>query len=401
MDKTLRILVIVCTLAIIFAMPACTNDAQNKVDHLSWKWVSNSHRAGALLNQVYFYNSDGLLTATDIETKDSIVLCSEIGCEHTNEACPAKLSIMTKIFVWGEHIYCIDGNRYGMHLYRRNFAGDGLMRVCSLGTKYMEDQKNVEIEQCVLAGNVLYYKGHVEGQVLDEKSGTYTVQRVMDYIGRIDLKTGREDIIFEEEISNSLERITLCAAQEECVMIFHWNGTSVPVDEPSYSIESKKSPVELKYWHKAANTLTSIFQKKLEDCTEIKVIDNGKVYYKTMVNTETKDPGLTYSYDLNTGKETLVDHGAMLWYLGGGYALRKEERTQIWTVFNLHSGEELPNEIQELLLITNISDQGVVLERLLIEDDTNQVKERICCFITYESLADGLQEADLQYMYTF
>ena len=75
-------------------------------------------------------------------------------------------------------------------------------------------------------------------------------------------------------------------------------------------------------------------------------------------------------------------------------------------VYNMSTGQKLPNTLEDPsgMQVVNISSKGVVV-RAFYEKNTDEnglsTGEMRFFYITHDSLSNGLQETDLQYIYTF
>ena len=89
---------------------------------------------------------------------------------------------------------------------------------------------------------------------------------------------------------------------------------------------------------------------------------------------------------------------ASLRYIGAGYAFQLEPEKEIWQLRSLPENKTLPNALsKDSLLVTTASDRGFILKRT-VEEKTGFLQSY--SYVTFEALADGLQEMDLMTFYS-
>ena len=375
-------------------MPANT---PTEIDKMDWVWASNEN--GAFSDVGYYYlTSEGFLYFLDTENALSVCLCSKVGCLHDKEEdpfkreeCEAKLSgagSITPVFYWDGGLFYVEADAYGTHLYRRNADGSGMTKVSTLGSQYTKEQKSVELFSFAIADGCLYYDAEVDSVVQDE-TGAGVVQRELCYIGRVNLQTGKDETLF----SDANNYLMLCAAASDAVLILSKGQPDLPVDDPGYAEALLNESAELLFWNGANGEPAQVFQKTIRQCSNITLVADGYVFYKGSA----KESIATYRYDLRTGAEEKVSDSAIR-HINGRYALRMDN-AGIWKVYDLQAKAFLPNDFSgDSLSIGTVSEDGFILLHGIREG--NFIKERIYCYVTFVSLEDGLQEADLMPFYT-
>ena len=213
----------------------------------------------------------------------------------------------------------------------------------------------------------------------------------MDYIGRIDLETGKEETVLEEKIEKEYESLILYGACSNGVVFGHMEGIDAEYGDPGFYDAVNQMQISLKRWDGKTGKVTTLFQESSKKCPGIQMIDKGKMFM-----TVPGEAGVdTYIYDLNTQKQTFAFKGSA-WHWGGGYALRPDDSNNTWHLYDLHNDKILSYELADQCLFPEqLSEQGVVVWM----DSETEETERSFYYIAYESLTDGLQKADMLFLF--
>jgi hypothetical protein len=214
---------------------------------------------------------------------------------------------------------------------------------------------------------------------------------VLDYIGRIDLRTGKEEILIEDR-DNTLD---LHAVKNDA-LVFSAHG--IPdadiQDLDAYREQLKNLPSVFKRWDAQTGQVSTLFEKY--NCV-VKGVYNDKLYYNGRAN----DILNQYTYDLNTGEDALFLDQERMWFWGGGYARCKDSVVnEDWYILELKSGKKLPIDIEGSLGFQCGSNQGCILQQSVKPADGGPTEHRVC-YVPYTALADGLQDEDLMHVYTW
>lgn len=416
MKKTKRVLALILALLMVWGLSACgetppvttepntTGDTPHSVVTAipgdNQAWVYSFLRQGAFSSQGYYYCTvEGLVYFFDFSSGISVALCSKAGCLHGEEPdnrkrenCEAHFSRMSApMAFWEDHLYYVDSTPYGISLFRRNAIGQELTEMGKLGKEYTEAQKTVEIAYSASTGNWLYYLAEVEGIVFDEDTNTTTFVPELDYIGRVDLNTGKEEILFRQPIINRLDALTLCAAREDGALFLCRSG-AIEGEELTTQEAMQQTTNSLKFWDGETGTVSTVLENSHPNFSSVPMVDGGKLYYATGSNDH-------HIYDLNTGGQELLCEDKTLYHLGGGYGMTLNAETKVWSLHDLQTGKILPYEAKKGWIM-NMSDDGIILRASYSAADTGSTGKSDYYYFTYESLADGLQNADLVKVYT-
>ena len=222
------------------------------------------------------------------------------------------------------------------------------------------------------------------------EDGVDTTKLVLQGIGRINLSTGKDEILLEEKTEKENDtKLWLTAVRGDGLLINYWSGLAVDRNDPDYHQALANAKSSLYYWNIEAGEKTTIFEKTIQKCPGISMVSGGKVYYKTHGSMKAEDQGYVYCYDLNTGKEEIVCERYSNWMLGGGYVQCYDLATKEYSIYDMCSGKVLPYELDSSIQVLNIADNGFVIN-----------KEMVYYFVPQEVLKDGLQEADLLPLYS-
>lgn len=382
------------------ATDGATGDTSSAGDS-NQKWVWADKYEGTFSEQGYYYRQNLFLHYLDTTSGVTTALCTKAGCLHDQESCEAYLSGVSFALggscFWDGSLYYVDQGAYSLDLYRSNATGTEREAIGEVGAKYTGNQKSVTPKKYALADGFWYYCAKVDSVVWDEESGMWTNEQELNYIGRIDLRTGKEEILIEDR-ENTL---TLCAAQEKAFLFTIQGVPEADIRDDSYREQLKALPISLRFWDGETGQVSTLFQKIGRECGGVDMVSGGKVYYSVAI--EGSDGAYTvdrYAYDLTTGEDTLFVKGETMWYWGGGYARRWDTQSKGWYLFELESGQKMPIDIKKgNISLKSTTQRGCIfLWSILPEDASN--KEGRYCYVAYESLADGLQEADLMIFYT-
>ena len=384
---------IVMVLLLLGSLAACgEKPAVSSDDHSDWVWVRDLPSWGALSDTGYYYARASILHYFDFAANTSVVLCSQAGCPHKGEICDAYMVAQDRrqMYFANDRLYYID--LFDLTLYSRNAIGMDLKKTGTIGTKYIKEQKAVKIGRCAVAGEYLYYEADVTAKITDEE-GVVTTKLERACIGRIHLSTGKDEILIEQMYDKQQgQKLILCAARANGVLLNRWEGMeAMDLQDPAYIETSNKIPVTLEHWNGETGESTVLFRKTIKECSGIKMVSGGKVYYKSADGHEA-GAGLGYSYDLRTGKEETACPHRVRWYLGGSYVQCTDPEAEKTFIYDMATGQELSYELDGTQSVCSVSDKGYILQ--LTTDE-----EILYYYVAKDSLADGLQEADLQFIY--
>lgn len=378
----------------------CGLSACNKQTDIGSEWVWAYNQRGAFSDKgYYFLTSGGFLRFVDTTSGVSVCLCSKAGCLHDqepdhrkSESCEARLigsTMITPLFFCNDNLYYILRAQYGSHLYRRDATGANLETVATLGEKYIEDQRDVTVYAYAVADGFLYYSADVDGSVRTGDGGNM-VQWISNYLGRLDLQTGKEEILLDK----SDVHITLCAAKGN-EALFHTAGIpDAAYDDPNYRQLRLKMPATLQHWDGTKGQVRTLFEKTVQEFPGVNIVDNDRLYYTSSLESASG----VYTYDLHTNKLEAVQLDSLR-HMGNGYALRWDTDKEQWHLYDLNTKKERPNVLKDKgFVVMTISNEGFAIKRA-VEDD-NGGNQQIYSYVKYVSLADGLQEQDLMDFYS-
>ena len=394
MKTVKRIFTCLLLFCLLCGLSACSKRTDTGSD---WVWAYNQR--GAFSDKGYYFLASGFLRFVDTTSGVSVCLCSKAGCLHDqepdprkSESCEARLigsSMITPLFFCNDNLYYILRDQYGSHLYRRDATGANLETVATLGEKYIEDQRDVTVYAYAVADGFLYYSADVDGSVRTGDGGNM-VQWISNYLGRLDLQTGKEEILLDK----SDVYITLCAVKGN-EALFHTAGIpDAAYDDPNYRRLRLEMPATLQHWDGTNGQVRTLLEKTVQEFPGVNIVDNDKLYYTSSLESASG----VYTYDLHTNKLEAVQLDGLR-HMGNGYALSWDADKEQWRLYDLNTKKELFNALNnEGFVVMTISNEGVVIKRTV--EDHNAGDQQIYSYIKYASLADGLQEQDLMDFYS-
>ncbi len=388
-------------LLLCLGLTAC---GKNPSGNQETAWVGAARYQGAFSDQGYYYMKDGILSYLDISTGNTTVLCTKAGCPHKDEFCEAHTFSYLDYNAggtcfWNGSLYFVELTSEATNLVRCNATGTDRTVMGTLGAKYTQDKKQITTQNFALSENFWYYHAEVKGSVWDEKAQRFTTKRVLDYIGRIDLRTGKEEILVEDQ-ENTL---ALYAAKNDAAVFSTHGIPDVDIsDRENYREQLYKLPFIFKRWDGQTGQISTLFEKGSNGSAGIQALTLRGVYKDKLYYSVSVDGNLNqYTYNLNTGEDALFAAQTNMFFWGGGYArCRDFVSGGDWYILELESGKKLPIDPEGNLLFECGSDRGCILQ-LSADPPDGGPKEHRVCYVPYTALTDGLQETDLTPVYTW
>ena len=291
-------------------------------------------------------------------------------------------------------MYYINFGKNGLNLFRSDVTWTEHVELGSLGTQYIENKQSITATNYALTEDYWYYSAEVKGSVWDEDALQWTSKLMLSYISRIDLRTGKEEIVVEEQ-GNMLE---LFAAQNDAVLFSTQGTPDAEIGDPAYQEQLAKFPILLKRWDGETGQITTLFEKYSSECGKIIGFYGGKIYYAVHESTTQFNQ---HTFDISTGEDKLFleQKGVFLW--PGGYGrLVNSKPNEGKYLLDLRSGKKLPIDIEGTPSFECGAEHGCILRCPVTPADGGPTEHRVC-YVPYTALSDGLQEADLMQIYTY
>lgn len=376
-----------------------TNNDQRTHDHNLWIFGGTLSIPFTDTGLYHWYQ--GYLCYADINEGTSVFLCSKPDCLHyhsddrdARETCEAHIEsaiYLTPLYFWNDHIYYICTDSYGTQLYRRNAIGGDEIQVGSLGSKYTQQQQTVRIFRHVRVDQFIYYNAIVSASVLTEDF-VYTSKDVANYIGRVNLETGTEEILLEKTDLT----LTLLAAQSGAVLYGTEGIGELDILDPNAATERLSQPTTLEILDVETGNTRTLLTKTYEQFSQVTMVSEGKVYFMPANKVGQRRPA-TFVYDLNTSEETLLTTDSLK-HINGKFALRLNPDTEIWDVMNLQTGATMPIDVEGSIFVEDVGPEGVLFDVFVRLDDGTNIN--YYQYATFDSLEDGIQPSDLTTLYT-
>ena len=393
--KLRKITTFVLTLLLLFALAACEKKPDvSKDNHLDWTYIQSSGNLGAVTEDGCYYIYMGLLYYTDFVTEKSAVLCARPGCAHKandiDNPCDAEMPLdgMYMFFENDTLYYMGDENV----LYSRDATGGSLKEWGMLAKKYVEEGKGVFVYPLALCNGYLYYEAYIIEPEDIIGGGMSTADATSRCIGRYNIAQKKDEVVILLEDMAYFESVTLYAARENGLIYLYSEGLDPEqnwekVDAKERLEAQKKMPVHIKHLNTATGETTVLFTTTYVECKNVHTLEDGKIYYG--------GGNGTIRYDLSTGKvETFYKGEFSSSYYGKGYWLRTkllDAKTAEYHIYDMNTGKKLPYELEGNFTVTNKSAYGLVMLDFVTG---------IYSFVSFDSLADGLQEEDLKLLYS-
>ena len=392
---TRKIVALLLIALLLFSLPACKEEPQNT--HLDWVSIPSSAALGTALSESgCYYNLNGLLHYVDLAIGTSVILCQKPGCKHEHGlegAAQCDADIRSSWMVFGnDTLYYVDRNT----LYSRNATGGEMRELGVLAKKLVEEGISVDVFPLAVSNGYLYYEGTIN-EIKQSASGGTSSTSSGSCFGRFNLAQRKDELLVVLEQERYDEGIKVFAVRENGILYKYEEGLDPGQDwletETKKRTEAlRKMFVQIKQLDLTTGETTVLHTTTYSECKSVLALENGKIIYNKPSN------GIEHvisSYDLNTGKvETVYKGEFSSSYYGKGYWQRYkllDAKTAEYHIYDMNTGKTLPYELEGNFTVTNKSEYGLVMLDFVTG---------IRSYVSLESLADGLQESDLKFLYS-
>ena len=334
----------------------------------------------------------------DLSNGVSVFLCSKVGCPHVSkdgkkvDDCEAAFGSNNEpFFVRNGGIYYTeswrgDGCEY---LCYRDSTGQAARDIAVLGEPYVNKEHSLSIYNYILAGDLMYYEVSV-GKRIFTGPNEATVQDALCAIMRVDLSSGKQEVLFELPAEWSFSFI---AAREDAVLLKGMRQpTELDFSAEDFRDQLVKLPTCILQWTEADGKVTSLMTSTIEKLSSVDKFHDGIIYCIGYYDQ-------TYStLDLSTGKTAETALPSCI-FLGEKYILYYEDNS--FRIMDIQKGEDIPLEIENAgFNVSDVGSEGVILEKFYYKEGTDpdaimkDTDRTVTCYVRFDSLSDGLQEED-------
>ena len=401
--KLKKITALLLALLLVSALTACeTKPDTSQNSHLDWVYFQSTGNMGAITENGYYYKHDGLLKYYDFATGKSAILCAKPGCDHvydpwSEDTCDADITLANSEMLFeNDTLYYLGHKNI---LCSRDATGGSLKELGTLANKLIEEGKFVYARLMALCNGYVYYEGTI--QQMEQNSSGGTTSTTSGYcIGRFNIAQRKDEILVLLEDADLSEGIDLYAARENGVIYLYEEGIGPVQDWENADVQKRleakrKMPVHIKHLNLATGETTTILTATGAELSSISNVENGKLFYKKRLNVGDSTCEV-HSYDLATGKDAVVFTDVNPSTLGKGYWLCTkwlDAKTAEYRFLDMNTRKTLPFELSGHFGTMARSAHGMVMYY------NNHSTLDGYYFLSYDSLADGLQEADLKLVY--
>ena len=392
---TRKIVALLLIAVLMLSLPACKENVQNT--HLDWLYIPSSAATGALTEDGYYYARNSILNYADLATGTSVVLCQKPGCKHEYglegaAKCDAEVRAQFMVFS-NDTLYYVDRGT----LYSRNATGGDLKELGTLAKELIEKGISVDVFPKAVYNGYLYYEGTIK-EIKQTASGGTSSTSAGSCFGRFNLALRKDELLVVLEQERYDEGIKVFAVRENGILYKYEEGLDPGQDwletETKKRTEARnKMSVQIKHLDLTTGETTVLLTTTYSECKAVLDLENGKIIYNKPSN---GDECEISSYDLNTGKvETVYKGEFSLSHYGQGYWLGTkwldaQGKTAERHIYDMNTEKTLPYELEGNFTVTNKSEYGLVMLDFVTG---------IRSYVSLESLADGLQEEDLKFLY--
>ena len=379
--STISFLLVLCVAFLLFG---CAER------HNSTGWVSRTGWYGSMSDTGYYYTTDyGILSYVDFKSSINVSLCQKIGCAHDDtETCEAILD-SDRVLLWQDHLYYLDDNQYGTHLYRRDATGQSLATIGTLCADITEKERNISVDvvDTLIADGYLYYYASISKGIQTEEGTNYT--GTQDVIRCMDLSNGKETTIVESTDS----RLELFGVQGKNVLYSSLRLPEGLTDENATELLENTTTKLIRKNMKTGEE-KQLFEKRRSEYGSSIAFDGGKLYYLYYEG----DERCNVVYDVDSSKETRLSAG-WLSVISNRYALVRD-RDFNYVLLDVENDIRLPVSLDNArLAVQCASSLGVILNRTDRTTEEGVGKFRRMAFVPLVALEDGIQESDLIVFY--
>lgn len=363
-------------------------------DGSSWV-MTRFYSTSALSDEGYYFPVDDILYFADTSNGIAVCLCSKPGCLHEKgspqeqDLCDAKLNgTNLPMFFWNDHFFFLGNDEYGLHVYRRNADGTAQAIVADIGSRYVEERKSLQINDSAFLGDYFYYSAQVTSLVLEEEVDNVVVD--LTYIGRLNLKTNKEEIL----VTVDHEATRLAAVCPKGVLIQYSEDTDANYEDEDFYEQRNKTPSYVQFYDFETKETTTILQRTYQDLQSVSAVRGSKLYYTRSVENYSE----VWEYDMKTGSDRKVCSNDKDTQIDGRLVFKQMDGNSV--LYHLPTGQFLPTAFAgERLKAVCVSKDAVILTRTLFEGGRST--SSVYCYVKLADLADGLQEEDVLDLYTY
>ena len=351
---------------------------------------------GAFSEHGYYYTTpQGVLYFLDLTNGGNVALCSRVGCKHEletypEEDCEAYLDILPMsslpLFYENEKIYYVASDYYGQQLYSRNADGTAKTHIATLGKEYYAQQKSIEIYEYLVVGGMLYYTAEVRGEVQDDLSDYTQIVREFDVLGRVDLRTGKDEQLLKD--ANNVLQLEAVGGNA----VIYLSTAQADYDDPDYMEKLVSTRIMLNL---DTGTSVDLMEKPHSQIGHLIQIENDQMYVLA-------NDAIT-AHDIKTGesKETVCKVSEWFKVINAKYAYCHDSDQKLSQIYDIENKTFLPGGIVGMRLrLLNVGKDGFVVQRSYPKPGGSastgyETDYYYLCYCSFASLSDGFQRSDL------
>lgn len=382
-------------LAAVLLLAGCHQPTTDMSLPEEWVVVSQADE-GAFSEHGYYYTTpQGVLYFLDLTNGGNVALCSRVGCKHEletypEEDCEAFLDILPMsfqpLFYENEKIYYVASDYYGQQLYSRNADGTAKTHIATLGKEYYAQQKSIEIYEYLVVDGMLYYTAEVRGEVQDDLSDYTQIVREFDVLGRVDLRTGKD-----EQLLKDADKVLQLEAVGGNAVIY-LSTAQADYDDPDYMEKLVSTRIMLNL---DTGTSVDLMEKPHSQIGHLIQIENDQMY--VLAN------DTIIAHDIKTGESNETVSKVSEWFkvINAKYAYCHDWDQQLSRIYDIENKTFLPVGIVGMRLrLLNVGKDGFVVQRPYPKPGGSassgyETDYYYLCYCSFASLSDGFQQSDL------
>ena len=365
------------------------------------KGNTNHPNEGTFSEAGYYYTVGNYLFFMDTANGISVILCHKAGCSHDERDCEAYLPNCMVLFYCNGHLYynkLVPGDPGGIHLFRRSADGTGEEKVCALGQSYASDSISIYPSEYMVSEKAVYFTAYIM-ETIQHDDGTVEIRDRDMILVRLDPQTGKQ----QELGLFASTQLRLIGCRDDALLYY---TMQLPDEKDMFSDEyaqiQARLPARLQVWSAAANASAVLLEKPFRDFSYLSGLHRGKLIYSA------ENGERLMAFDLVSGEDGASELSAGFVPINDRYVIDSSTHDHSShsydKLLDLQTGQYLASELEGAdLRAKAVTDSGCVMEFVYygtpyINDLGQTVVPRlreILAYVSFDALADGLQNADL------
>lgn len=179
----------------------------------------------------YYYKDRQYLSYFDFSSKQNVILCGKIGCEHKDKTCDAYVQSPVYLCCFSEALYIVEREDNAYQLTKRAKDGTNYETITNLmEEKIPADGGGIELSMFMASGDKLYFLGKTLDTAWKQDSANQA------FLYSADLKSGEQTLLYEVPKDRTCK---LQAVNERQVIFYEVERNGLPPADDADDYEQK------------------------------------------------------------------------------------------------------------------------------------------------------------------